>query len=140
MEKSCGVVLFNKQKVLLLRHSKDESADLSVGHWDFPKGHVEKSETEFETAKRELLEETGIADVSLLENFREKISYSFFNGHSTINKEVIFFVGITTVYDVKLSHEHSDYEWLDFTSALERLTYDNARLVLKDAIEFYDEN
>ena len=29
-------------------------------HWGFPKGHVEKDETDEETAKREVLEETGL--------------------------------------------------------------------------------
>ena len=60
MEKSCGVVLFNEQKVLLLQYAtgqKEGEWDLQ-GHWDFPKGHVDKGETEIETATRELEEET----------------------------------------------------------------------------------
>ena len=40
--------------------------------------------------------------------------------------------------EVNLSHEHVDYEWLDFASASDRLTYDNARSVLKEAIDFYE--
>ena len=39
-EKSCGAVIFRKQKeleVLIVRQNE--------GHWCFPKGHVEKGET-----------------------------------------------------------------------------------------------
>ena len=77
MEKSCGVVLFNEQKVLLLQYAtgqKEGEWDLQ-GHWDFPKGHVDKGETEIETATRELEEETGIKNIILLDNFRKTINY-----------------------------------------------------------------
>ena len=50
-EKSCGAVIFRKQKeleVLIVRQNE--------GHWCFPKGHVEKGESEQETAAREVLE------------------------------------------------------------------------------------
>ena len=51
-EKSCGCIIINKNKVLLIKQTK--------GHWGFPKGHVEKDETEIETAIREVKEETNI--------------------------------------------------------------------------------
>lgn len=36
-----------------------------AGHWGFPKGHPDVDESEEETAKRELLEETGINTVDI---------------------------------------------------------------------------
>jgi len=142
MEKSCGVVLLNSDKVLVLQYAagqKDGYLDLK-GHWDFPKGHVDEGETETETAIRELEEETGIKDIVFLEEFRKTITYTFRRGDSKIGKEVVFFLAITTGEKVTLSHEHVAYEWLDFVSALERLTYDNARSVLKEAIDFYEKS
>src|SRR3989338_2610417 len=56
-------------KYLLLRHS--------AGHWDFPKGHVEHGETDETTTRREIEEETGIKDVKILPDFKEKIHYFF---------------------------------------------------------------
>ncbi|MEG2924609.1 MAG: NUDIX domain-containing protein, partial [Oscillospiraceae bacterium] len=48
-EKSCGVICFDLKeenpRVLLIRHRFG-------GHWAFPKGHVEKGETETDTALR----------------------------------------------------------------------------------------
>lgn len=54
-EKSCGAVIFQRQGELLtylVLHSV-------LGHWTLCKGHVEGSETEHETALREIREETG---------------------------------------------------------------------------------
>ena len=54
-EKSCGAVIFrvgNATKYLLLHYE--------AGHWDFVKGHSEKGESEEETVRREILEETGL--------------------------------------------------------------------------------
>jgi len=51
-EKSCGCIIINNGKVLLVKQTK--------GHWGFPKGHVEANETEEETAIREVKEELGI--------------------------------------------------------------------------------
>ena len=135
MDKSCGVVLFNSAKVLLLRHSSISSR--GGGHWDFPKGHIDDGETEIQTALRELEEETGIAHANVIDGFRDTITYTFSGGQERIGKEVIFFLATTKESKVTLSHEHIDYSWLDFDSAFSRLTYDNARQVLRNAIEFY---
>ena len=136
MDRSCGVVLFNSSKVLLLRHSSVSSR--GGGHWDFPKGHIDDGETEIQTALRELEEETGIANVDLVEGFRGTITYTFPSGQERIGKEVVFFLATTKKSKVRLSHEHIDYSWLDFDSAFSRLTYDNARLILRNAIKFYE--
>ena len=135
MDKSCGVVLINSGKVLLLRHSSISSR--GGGHWDFPKGHIDDGETEIQTALRELEEETGIAHANVIDGFRDTITYTFSGGQERIGKEVIFFLATTKESKVTLSHEHIDYSWLDFDSAFSRLTYDNARQVLRNAIEFY---
>ena len=42
------------------------------GHWSFPKGHQEAGETEEETARREILEETGV-QVRILPGFRKAL-------------------------------------------------------------------
>ena len=48
----CGSVVFNDNKVLIIKHK--------YGHISFPKGHVEDNESEIDTAIREVKEETGI--------------------------------------------------------------------------------
>ena len=129
------MVLFTSGKVLLLRHSSISSR--GGGHWDFPKGHIDDGETEIQTALRELEEETGITHANIIDGFRDTITYTFSGGQGQIEKEVVFFIAFTKESNVTLSHEHIDYSWLDFDSAFSRLTYDNARQVLRNAIEFY---
>ena len=58
----------------------------SYGHWDFPKGNIESGETEIETIKREVMEETGIIDITLIEGFRQQISYKYRKKSKLINK------------------------------------------------------
>ena len=134
MEKSCGVVLLNSNKVLLLQHPDTTTS----GHWDFPKGHVEKGEDEVQTALRELKEETGIDDVKIIDDFNHLISYNFLREEDTILKEVVFFLGITNQEKVSISSEHQNFAWLQYESAYERLTYDNAKKTLKEAFVFHE--
>ena len=135
MEKSCGIVLFHSKYFLLIQHSvKLGESD----HWDFPKGHIEGNETELETASRELEEETGIREFRLVDGFKEKISYNIHRDSKVIPKEVTFFLAESPTKKVKLSSEHQNYKWLNFSSAHNQLTYSNAKEVLVKAKIFLD--
>ena len=109
------------------------------GHWDFPKGHIEKGEEEKETATRELLEETGISDVEYVKGFREQIAYKYWKKHKMSHKEVIFFLAKTNLEEIKISHEHRDFLWMPYDRALQKLTFENAKNLLKKAEEFLEE-
>ncbi|MBA4337130.1 diadenosine tetraphosphate hydrolase [bacterium] len=132
-EKSCGVVVYHIAKsgiaeILLLHYPE--------GHWDFPKGHVEEGEEELDTALRELEEETGINDAEIIGGFKEKMHYFFTKREGTVSKTVWFFLAESKHKNVKISHEHVDFEWLPYKEALERLTFENARAILKKAKQF----
>lgn len=134
-ERSCGIVLFREdagRRLFLLLHYEE-------GHWDFPKGHMERGESEHETAIRETIEETGIGDLDFCQGFRERIAYSYKRGGKTMHKEVFFFLARTESAEVVLSPEHVGYGWLGFEDALGRLTYDNAKGVLRSAEAFLEE-
>jgi len=136
MEKSCGIVLFNSDEFLLIQHPTKSNGD--DGHWDFPKGHVEGNETELETAKRELIEETGIAEFRIFNGFRHRIEYNFSKDNRIVSKEVIFFLAESNIKDVKLSSEHQNFIWLNFNLAYSKLTYANAKEVLAAVKMFLD--
>ena len=131
-EVSAGVILFNELdgKFLLLNYPSK--------HWDFVKGKMERGETPRKTAIRETNEETGISDVDFLDGFEEEIEYYFYADNQEIHKKVIFFLGKTKTTNVILSHEHIDYIWLEFDSALEKTTYENAKNLLKKSKAFLD--
>ena len=104
-----------------------------AGHWDFVKGNVEPNESEKDTVIRELREETGIVGAQFIDDFREKIEYFYRRQGVTIRKEVIFFLIETHTEKVELSYEHVGYTWLDYQSAMERLTFKNAKASLQKA-------
>jgi len=131
-EKSAGAVIVRKKggtvQYLLLHYES--------GHWDFPKGHIEKGEKELETVKREIEEETGLRDLEFIEGFKEWIKYFFKHEGKTIFKIVTFYLVETKSEKVKLSFEHIDYQWLPFKKALKQLTFKNAKKILKEANDF----
>ena len=128
-ETSAGIVIFRKEDsknlFLLLRYPS--------GHWDFVKGKMEKDESTHETAIRETKEETGIKDVSFLENFEEWIDYNFQYQGELVQKKVVFFLAETKTKEIEISHEHLDYIWMDYNAAMEKTTFDNAKTVLTRA-------
>ena len=131
-ENSCGAIVFRKHQGIvqyLLLH-------YGAGHWDFPKGHVEKNEKEEQTALRELKEETGIQDAEILENFKDSVKYFFKSGDETIFKEVVFFLAETHASEVIISSEHIGYAWLGYENAYKKLTFNNAKELLKKANQF----
>jgi 8-oxo-dGTP pyrophosphatase MutT (NUDIX family) len=124
-EKSCGAVVYFEDKFLIVKSR--------LGHWDLPKGHVERGEKEEDTAIREVFEETGLC-IGIVSGFRETIRYVPVPG---ARKEVVFFIGKTRDPQIALQKsELSDFRWLGFNEALKTLTYDNARGVLVKANEF----
>jgi len=131
-EFSAGVVVFRKEdsrRIYLLLHYEE-------GHWDFPKGHIEKGESEEQAARRECVEETGIKELALVPNFLEKIEYFYKRDGKTFHKQVVFLLAETETPDVKISWEHVGFEWLPYEKALERLTFKNAKEVLEKAEAF----
>lgn len=131
-EKSCGAIVFKKQKdgikYLLLHYG--------AGHWDFPKGRQEKKETEEQAALREIKEETGIEDVEFVKGFNEKINYFYKQGKDAIFKEVVFFLAQSATDEVKLSFEHIGYAWLSYENAYKKLTFNNAKELLRKTNQF----
>ncbi len=128
-EKSSGAVIFRDTPegiVFLLLHYPS-------GHWDFVKGKMEKGENPLDTVVREAKEETGISDLNFVEGFEENIEYDFQFEGELIHKKVVFYLAKTNTEKITISHEHLDFAWLDYKSAFEKTTYQNAKLVLSKA-------
>lgn len=132
IEKSAGAIVFRKKGneifYLLLQYE--------AGHWGFPRGLIEKGETLEETAKREIEEETGIKNLKFLPGFKETIKYFFKWRGKNILKFVTYLLAQTKEKRVSLSFEHKDFEWLPYKEALEKLTFENSKEVLKKAHQF----
>ena len=134
-EKSAGAIVFrteNNIRYYLLLHYPPANEG-KRGQWGFAKGHVEENEDEEETVRREVAEETGITSLQFEPLFRESISYSFKRDNGMVPKEVVFFLAKTNHKEVRLSSEHVGFVWLPYESAAKKLTYKNAKDILKKA-------
>ena len=126
-EKSCGAIVVRRNaeniEILLIRSAKN-------GHWSFPKGHVEAGETEEQTAKREIMEETSV-DVDICPGFREVVTYS---PRRDVQKDVIYFLARAKNFDyVPQESEIAQIKWVEINLAHSFLTYDNDKQLVNRA-------
>lgn len=126
-EKSCGAIVYRKfhgnTEILLIKH-------INSGHWSFPKGHVENGETEVETAKREIKEETSI-DVIIDPTFRETVTYS--PKKDTVKVVVYFLARAKNVNFSPQEDEIAEIRWVDISYAGNILSYENDRTIVTRA-------
>ena len=134
-EKSCGALVFRRDEsdgklyIALIRHVHGR-------FFSFPKGHVEKGESEKMTAEREVFEETGI-HIRIVEKFRETVHYSPKAG---VKKTVVYFVAVTDKLDtVAQENEIAEVEWVSEDRAVSLLAHANDKRVLSLAIEYMDQ-
>ena len=132
---SCGIIPVlsdgTTRRYLLVKHD--------AGHWAFPKGHPEGDETNLQTARRELAEETGLDRVNVLDEPPFHEAYVFKKRSSkTVEKKVTYFLGHVEpgqVVDLQ-AEEVSDHAWGDAAATAERMTFDEGRRLLADVEAF----
>ena len=131
LEKSCGTIPYtikNGTVCYLLVKAKDD------GYCGFPKGHVEKNESEEETALRETLEETSI-HTQINSALRYEISYQMENGNT---KTVVYFLAKFQNQTPKRNKYFEDFSYLilPFEEAYQQLTFENTKQILKEVNDF----
>jgi 8-oxo-dGTP pyrophosphatase MutT (NUDIX family) len=104
--RAAGAVVFRRSergiRLLVLRAYKN---------WDFPKGMVEPGEDDLAAAKREVTEETGLADLDYPfgDEFKETLPYAG-------RKVARYYLARTDAEKIELS-EHHEYRWVTFEEA-----------------------
>ena len=129
--KSCGFVVFKR--------SHGEIHYLIIRAWNgeygFSKGHVENNESEYETAIRELKEETNI-EVQIVNGFREQVEYKFPKRENVI-KQCVYFLGEWVRNDIKCQEiEVSEAKFVTYKEAMELLTFEETKEILKEAHKY----
>lgn len=103
-------------------------------NWGLPKGHIEPGETAESAARREVAEETGLTALELIGDVAT-IDWYFQDRRERVHKFCRFFLFASAGGDTRpeLREGISECVWLPFAQAIERITYDNAREVLREA-------
>ena len=134
-EKSCGALVWRrgengKRYILMIRHK-------AGGHRSFPKGHMERGETEYMTAIREVFEETAV-QIRITSDFRETVHYHPLPG---VLKEVVYFLTETTQTEIRPREgEIAQVDWVDVNEAERSLTHENDKAVFRAAMKKLQES
>ena len=130
-EKSCGALVFRRDQndgqlyILMIRHKLG-------GHRSFPKGHMERGETEYMTAVREVYEETAV-QIRIDRDFRETVRYSPLPG---VSKEVVYFMTETKQEAISpQAGEIAQVEWVPVDQVEASLTHENDKVVFRAAMK-----
>jgi len=120
-----GVVFNEKEEVLLI---------LRRGKWDLPKGKIDPGETIIDCALREVIEETGLKNLTLLNKLASS-SYCYREKEQLVLKQVQWFTMKTADQHVLTPQEEeqiTDIKWVDLQELDPFLqnTYDTIKEVL----------
>lgn len=122
-EKSCGCIIFDDKNVLLVQEN--------TGGWGFPKGHVEHDESEKDTAKREVKEETNL-EVEIDTSKRYTMHYTTDKGKY---KEVVLFIAKKVGGElIKQDEEINQIRWVDMYDVTKILTYDTTKELFNNVL------
>lgn len=109
-------------KVLVLHFNKETQNRKLVSYWDIPGGRINIGETYEQTLKREVEEEIGITDFDNVRFLTATIAnFDIQNGGQEVGLVLFVYEVDVTNPNIKLSDEHSQYEWVEPVVAGERL-------------------
>jgi 8-oxo-dGTP pyrophosphatase MutT (NUDIX family) len=123
----------NDNPLFLLVNSKRS------GIWGFPKGHVENGESEIETARREILEETGIKNIVFIKNFRQEDVYiidvaASHTAKRQVEKHSIYFLALPLEDTLDFDrNEILKLKWANINQAQDILSFANQKKIINSA-------
>lgn len=133
-EYSCGAVVFTRTDGQILFVVVQEQA----GAYSFPKGHMEAGETEPETARREVFEETGL-NPYFIPGFREEDEYDLAEKPGTRKRVTYFLAEYRDTPLVPRQGEIRRIQLLPYDRALLCFEHEGTRSVLTKALAFLNQ-
>ncbi len=133
---SAGIIIFRRTKEGL----KYLLLYVGRGYWNFPKGKIEKAERSWQTALREIREETGLKpnELKFQQNFKAFEQFIFQHEKEKIFRVVILYLAETRQSRVQIEvDKHDGYGWFTFSEAQKILTkHKDTAAILRRAHQF----
>jgi len=126
--KAAGGVVIDGDRVLVLRRPDRDEVRL-------PKGHREVGESARETAVREVIEESGYADIEILSDLgHQRVEFDY-QGNHVIRDEHYFCMRLRSSRRIARTEHELQFTpaWMDWDQALSELTYEPEREWLRRA-------
>ena len=129
---AAGGIVLSEDKILLVKNKKVDTSTNSEPWWGYPKGHLEEGEKPSEAAVREVFEETGF-EVEIVNNKPVAESrYEIERSGEILQKTVWFYeMKVVAPFINEPDDEIDEIALVDFESALDLLTHDEDRKILK---------
>ncbi|MDQ3094080.1 MAG: NUDIX hydrolase [bacterium] len=115
-----GVIIGPEGKIVVVNQNRDS--------WSLPKGGIEPGENELDAAKREIYEETGLTDITVLEKLGDYVRPTIGKGGlgegMSHMKHITFYLCRTTQTELKPIDLHNpEAVWLDPSEVEDKLVH-----------------
>jgi 8-oxo-dGTP pyrophosphatase MutT (NUDIX family) len=129
---AAGGVVVDTDRVLILRRPDRDEVRL-------PKGHVEKGESARETSLREVMEESGYADLGIIADLGHQTVEFDYKGRHVIRDERYFLMRLRSSRRIERELKEHQFlpDWLTWDEALSELTFEAEREWVRRAREAY---
>jgi bis(5'-nucleosidyl)-tetraphosphatase len=122
-EPTAGGIVFRRNgdhvvEILLIQDAKDR--------WTIPKGHIEEGEEPKDTTEREIKEETGLAQVKVL-NYLGKINFRYRRQTSLVlmSTEIFLVKALGDTNKLKPEDWMNGIKWFPAKEALDKIEYED---------------
>jgi 8-oxo-dGTP pyrophosphatase MutT (NUDIX family) len=129
---AAGGIVLSENKILIVKNKKGDSSIGGEAWWGYPKGHLEEGEKPSEAAVREVYEETGF-EVKIVNNKPVAESrYEIERSGEVLQKTVwLYEMKVVKPFQNEPDDEIDEIALVDFETALDLLTHDEDRKILK---------
>lgn len=123
--------------IVFRRNPKDQQLEILLmqdakNRWTIPKGHVEPGEDPRDTARREIIEETGLQDMKVYE-WLGKVNFRYRRNHTLVlmTMHIYMVQGLGKTNELNPEDWLNDIRWLPANEAIDKIAYEDiGKLIL----------